>query len=168
VGVLAGIVTLVLQLREDRSDQEHVADCRKKHGVPQTPQQSPYAQGVWADCSWPPADGARADGLGQIELRRVDNGLQSGGGYEGADIMDTECAQVLLQYRHDQQGHQMVSKAAVIDVGQVLGVVMTGGRLRLEPVTTPKFVKLDVEEVASGKLVVVVPVAVGVQRLECA
>lgn len=169
IGVVVTGIIAVIQIRSDDSDQARITECREEHSAPKTPDGSDFAAGTWGDCDWPPADGAAADGYGEIDLSRVDNGSPSNSGYMGADVFDTQCAQLSVQYRHDQQGIQTISDQDVVAVGQILRLVLVDeSGLQLKPAAMPDFVDLEVDEVEGSKLIVLVPIAVSVQSVECA
>jgi hypothetical protein len=100
----------------------------------------------------------------------VDNGAESTVEYQGADIFETACRQLSIQYRHDQQGVSVKSKVLSEDVGQVLQLEFLGGQnseMQLVPVSLPPFVDLETNKIADGLLVIIVPIAVQATQVAC-
>jgi hypothetical protein len=86
------------------------------------------------------------------------------------DIFTTKCRRLTLQYRHDQQGLSVISDPLSADVGQVLELRGTGDEespMKLAPGDLPAFANLSLEQVGVDKIVIVVPIAVNITRVEC-
>jgi hypothetical protein len=97
------------------------SDVTPAYGLPPE-----FKQTTYASCGWPPAPGADADGYEAITFTLTNGpGLGDASDRNGADVIESQCKRVRLQYSYEQMGDQIPYVPFVASPGDIWGTTPT-------------------------------------------